>query len=248
MRPTDKPEFVKLLNLCYSTLLKPLPPFESIDLWLTVLEPYSIEQVRGALSAHMRESKFPPMPADVVQRLPRESDGRPDANEAWAIALRSRDERDTVVWTQECAEAFSVATSVLDGSDEVGARMAFKAAYERIVERNRANSAPVQWLTSLGYDPELRERAVADAVRAGRLALSHAQAIVPALAAPDEPFDAAVAESNLARLRAMVGGIPSARERLAQKMAENAKVLRENLETAKRASARRVAEYEGATA
>ena len=38
MRPSDQSEFVKLLNLCYSTLLRPLPTFEAIDLWQTILE------------------------------------------------------------------------------------------------------------------------------------------------------------------------------------------------------------------
>ena len=248
MRPADKPEFVKLLNLCYSTLLKPLPPFESIDLWLTVLEPYSIEQVRGALSMHMRESKFPPMPADVVQRLPRESDGRPDANEAWAIALRSRDERDTVVWTHECAEAFAVATPVLEGGDEVGARMAFKAAYERLVEQHRADGTPAQWVKSLGHDPDLREAVLTEAVRAGRLQLADVRAVAPQLAAPEERFDPGVAEAGLARLRALVGGIPSTREKLDRIRAAHTEADREATVDAKLRAAARVAEYQAAHA
>lgn len=244
MKPTDKSEFVKLLNLCYSTLLKPLPPFESIDLWLTILEPYSVEQVRMALSQHMRESKFPPVPADVVTRLPRESDSRPDANEAWAIALRSRDERDTVVWTQECAEAFAIALSVLDGGDEVGARMAFKAAYERLCEASRAAHKPAQWLKSLGHDPALREAALVDALRAGRLLLDDVKSVVPALAAPESSIDPLQAEHSLKRLREMVGGIPSAAQKLAQARERMDQVQREALAAAKHAAARSVAEYE----
>lgn len=244
MRPSDKPEFVKLLNLCYSTLLKPLPPFEAIDLWLTILEPYSIDQVRMALSQHMRESKFPPVPADVVTRLPRESDGRPDANEAWAIALRSRDERDTVVWTQECAEAFAIALPVLDGGDEIGARMAFKAAYERLCETARAAVKPAQWVKSLGHDPALREAAITEAVRGGRLSIADARVVLPALAAPEEIGDPAKAEANLARLRQLVGGIPSAAEKLARTQQERERVQREATEQAKARAAQLVAEYE----
>lgn len=248
MQNADKPEFVKTLNLCYATLLKPLPPVESLSLWFTILEPYSIEKVRTALSQHMRESKFPPVPADVVTRLPKESDGRPDANEAWAIALRSRDERDTVVWTQECAEAFSIASAVLDGGDEVGARMAFKAAYERLIEKSRAAGAKPQWLMSLGHDPALREAAAGDAVRAGRLSIEHARAAVPALAAPQSMDDPRKAEEGLARLRAMVGGIPSTAEKIARAREQQEAMQREILAIAKQATARRVAEYQSSHA
>lgn len=244
MKPTDKAEFVQLLNLCYATLLKPLPPVEGLQLWLTVLEPYSIEQVRAALSQHMRESKFPPVPADVVSRMPKESDGRPDANEAWAIALRSRDERDTVVWTQECAESFAIARAVLEGGDEVGARMAFKAAYERLVETSRAAGKPAQWIKSLGHDPALREAALADAVRAGRLLLADVQSVVPALAAPEVVEDPAKYAQSLARLREMVGSIPSTTEKLARARETFAREQREALATAKRVAAQTVTDYE----
>ncbi|MFM0263301.1 hypothetical protein [Paraburkholderia sediminicola] len=213
MQHTDKAEFVQLLNLCYATLLKPLPPVEGLQLWLTVLEPYSIEQVRAALSQHMRESKFPPVPADVVTRMPKQSDDRPDANEAWAIALRGRDERDTVVWTQECAEAFSIAASVLD-DDETGARMAFKAAYERLVERARADGRPVQWIASLGHDAAQREVVVIEAVRVGRLQLEHAKAFVPALSAPDSAYDPNIAQQNLARMREITAAASKPGEQL----------------------------------
>jgi hypothetical protein len=248
MKNSDRAEFANLLNLCYSATLRPLPDVDVLELWMTILEPYSIEQVRAALSAHMRESKFPPVPADVVQRMPKANDDRPDANEAWAISLRSRDERDTVVWTQECAEAFAICSSVLEGGDEVGARMAFKAAYERIVERSRAAGKPVQWIKSLGHDPDLREAAIIDAVRAGRLQLADARTVLPALAAPEDGYDSAKAEENLARLRQMVGSIPSAAEKLARASAQQAEIARIALATAKQQAAQRVAAYEASHA
>lgn len=244
MRPNDKAEFVKLLNLCYSTLLKPLPPFEAIDLWLRVLEPYSLEQVSAALSAHMRESKFPPVPADVVTRMPKAIDDRPAADEAWAIAIRSADERETVVWTQEIAEAWAIASPVFDG-DEIGARMAFKAAYARIVERNRgANLAP-QWVVSQGFDAQRRVEVVEQAVRAERLQLSHAKAAVPLLTGESEPSSGVDVEANLARLKAMVAEIGSARDRAASEKSARIRVDAENIAEAKRETARRVAQYEG---
>ena len=244
MQTADKPEFVQLLNLCYSTLLKPLPPVESLTLWLTILEPYSIDQVRAALSQHMRESKFPPVPADVVTRMPKQSDDRPDVNEAWAIALRGRDERETVVWTQECAEAFSICSPVLEGGDEVGARMAFKAAYERLAEAARSSGLKIEWIMSLGHDPALREMAVTDAVRTGRLPIAQARVAVPTLAATETSCDPQTVEQNLSRLRALTSTIPNTTEKLARIRATESHAGREFTEQAKQATAQRVAAYE----
>jgi hypothetical protein len=177
--------------------------------------------------------------------MPKATDDRPDANEAWAISLRSRDERDTVVWTQECAEAFAIASSVLEGGDEVGARMAFKAAYERLVEASRAAARPVQWIKSIGHDPTLREAPITEAVRAGRLQLADARTVLPMLAAPDDGYDSAKALANFAELRRMVGSIPSAADKLAKAAELQSAVAREALDAAKRRMAQRVAEHEG---
>lgn len=251
MRPSDQPEFVKLLNLCYSTLLRPLPTFEAIDLWQTILEPYSIEQVRIALSAHMRESKFPPMPADVVSRMPKASDTRPEVDEAWAIAIRAADESETVVWTTEIAEAWHVAQPVFHG-DEIGARMAFKAAYARIVERNRGVNAAPQWVVSQGHDSARRTEVLAQAVREGRLQLANAQAAVPLLAGPggkeDEPTPDATAVANLQRIKELMKGWESAQDRAAANRERRAREAAEQVAEAKRETARRVADYQGARA
>lgn len=251
MRPSDQPEFVQLLNLCYSTLLRPLPTFEAIDLWQTILEPYSIEQVRMALSAHMRESKFPPMPADVVARMPKASDMRPEVDEAWAIAIRAADERETVVWTTEIAEAWHVAAPVFHG-DEIGARMAFKAAYARIVERNRGLNASPVWVVSQGHDSARRKEVLARAVREGRLQLANAQAAVPLLAGPGgkeaEPTPDAAAVANLQRIKDMLrAGTTSADHRQAERE-RRAREAADQVAEVKRETARRVAAYQGARA
>lgn len=244
MQTADKAEFVKLLNLCYATLQKPLPPVEGLNLWMTILEPYSIDQVRAALSQHMRESKFPPVPADVVTRLPKETDGFPDANEAWAIALRSSDEAETVVWTREMAEAFSTASIVLEGGDEVGARMAFKAAYERLLEAARRDGRKAVWVKSLGYDPVRREVALTEAVQSGRLAIEQVAVVVPALAAPAEDYDPDVAKMNLERLREIVDAGQAAHAQRERQRALERQASHEAVQAQKRDMSERVAEYE----
>lgn len=248
MQPDDFENFSRVLDATYSLHSKSLTA-DARALFFAALGKYSLADVRKAFSAHIADpqrGQYPPKPADLIAQLVGDSakDGRPDANEAWAIALRSRDERDTVVWTQECAEAFAVASAVLEGGDEVGARMAFKAAYERLTEKARAEGRKAQWVMSLGHDPALREAAAADAVREGRLSIEHARAAVPALAAPDSPANPEIAQEQLARLHSLVGSIPSAREKLVQAIFENSRILRENLEMAKLRAAQRVADYQ----
>ncbi|MGN8062781.1 hypothetical protein ACTJK4_14075 [Ralstonia sp. 22111] len=239
---------MKLLNLCYSTLLRPLPTFEAIDLWQTILAPYSIEQVRAALSAHMRESKFPPVPADVVSRMPKPSNGRPEVDEAWAIAIRAADESETVVWTTEIAEAWAVAQPVFHG-DEIGARMAFKAAYARITERNRGLNTAPQWVVSQGHDSARRKEVLAQAVREGRLQLEHAKAAVPLLAGPggekDEPTPDAKAVENLARIREMLKAGSTAVDRLQAERERRARETAQRFVEMKRDIDQRVAAYQG---
>ncbi|WP_431068183.1 hypothetical protein [Ralstonia holmesii] len=251
MRPSDQSEFVKLLNLCYSTLLRPLPTFEAIDLWQTILEPYSIEQVRVALSAHMRESKFPPMPADVVARMPKASDVRPEVDEAWAIAIRAADESETVVWTTEIAEAWHVAQPVFHG-DEIGARMAFKAAYARIVERNRGVNAAPEWVVSQGHDSGRRKEVLAQAVREGRLQLEQAKSAVPLLAGPggkeDEPTADAKAVENLQRIKDMLKAGSASADRRQAERERRARETADQMAEVKRETARQVEEHTGGSA
>jgi hypothetical protein len=207
MTPANKPEFLAVLSRTFRTLRQPVPEPEILNVWWTKLEPHPLEAVAQAFSKHLDVSEFAPTPAAILKHLPKESDGHPDANEAWAISLRGRDERETVVWTQECAQAFGVASPVLEEGDETGARMAFKAAYERLVEKARGEGRKAQWIKSLGHDPDLREAALVDAVRAGRLQIEEVRPLVPALQGPRNSYDEGIAQQNLARLRQLTASI-----------------------------------------
>lgn len=200
MKPADRAVFVKTLNLAYAALLKPLPPLDVLQLWETLLEPYTIDQVTHALSQHMRESKFPPVPADVISRINARIDTRPGADEAWTIAVRAMDERETVVMNNEIAEALSGARDVFETGDEVGARMAFREIYNRVVARARADGVAVAWWPSLGTNRDLRREAIQKAVADGRLS-EHAPVVRESLAAPIDPVAllAAPAQSEAAR-------------------------------------------------
>ncbi|MFJ3114912.1 hypothetical protein ACIPI6_00135 [Pseudomonas protegens] len=93
------------------------------------------------------------------------ADGRPGKDEAWSIALTASDEVETVVMTSEVQQAMTAAAPILRLGDKVGARMAFMDAYTRLVTAARAESAPVCWSVSLGFDPGRRVLAIESAVR-----------------------------------------------------------------------------------
>lgn len=131
-------------------------------------------QVLGALTRCRRELKGRLTLADVIARL---DDGRPGVEEAWAMIPKS--ERDTVVWTDEMARAMGVAHSLLSNGDSIGARMAFKEAYQRELTQARDNGIPVNWVPSLGYDQHGREGPIRDAVERGRIAPDRAVMFLP---------------------------------------------------------------------
>ncbi|WP_432778177.1 hypothetical protein QZL74_14455 [Burkholderia gladioli pv. alliicola] len=241
MNDHDKREFMAELNLAFEAARQPLPSPQVLRLFFDRLMPYPLPMVVNAIHRHIDTSEFAPTPASILKHLPKASDGRPGPDEAWAIAIRSADERETVVWTQEIAEAWTIARPVFDG-DEIGGRMAFKDAYTRICERNRQLGVAPQWTVSQGFDAEKRVAVIAQAVQAGRLALPQAKAAVPLLAGESDPAPTVDVEANLARLKQLVAGIGSAR---AHSSAEKSALAREaaaGLAEAKRAAVDRVSE------
>lgn len=142
--------------------------------FFNALQEYPLHEVEAGLHAHSRDperGRFLPMPADIIAQIKGivANDGRPGAEEAWAVSLRSCDEALTVVWTAEMAEAFGMCRAVLDVGDEIGARMAFKETYTRLVTAAREARRPPVWTASLGFDHDGREAALLPHVQAGRL-------------------------------------------------------------------------------
>lgn len=176
MHSSDIAPFTDMLDAVCSALSR--GTYKASDantaLYFRALQRYPLEVVRAAFDAHVSDparGRFVPVPADLIAQIDamQSDDGRLGAEEAWALALRSQDEQATIVWTTEVAEAFKAARPTLDGGDKVGARMAFKEAYSRIVRVARAEQSPVQWQPSLGYDPKLRHQALAEGIAAGLL-------------------------------------------------------------------------------
>lgn len=173
MQKSDFNAFHAILSDCLSVWSGP-PNATIAAIWFRSLSEYSLKTLSAAFSSHMRDpanGKFEPKPGHIVEQIERlaKLDGRPGPEEAWAISLAARSEDDTVVWTNECVQAWFAAKPVMDMGDEVGARMAFRETYARLVAEARARLEPVSWEVSEGFDKDRRRAAVSEAIEAGRI-------------------------------------------------------------------------------
>lgn len=147
------------------------------------LESYPVREIEAALARCRAELTGRLTLAAILERIP-SAQQHLAPNEAWALALASMDEAETVVWTDEIAEALGAASPILQGGDKVGARMAFLSAYERAVTIAKSEGRRPRWTPSLGTDPQRRKMVLDEAVADGRLPAPRAEALLPP---PDKP-------------------------------------------------------------
>lgn len=98
-----------------------------------------------------------------------------------------QDEAASCVWTDEMARAWGVARHLLREGDRVGARMAFRDAYNRLVAEARDQGMAPNWTPSLGHDKAGRAEVLEDAVSKGRLTYQHASELAPELLERQQP-------------------------------------------------------------
>lgn len=175
-------DFFQMLDDACDAIGKPRKTDSAKMLFIEVAGGYGIENLKGALMAHLRDperGRFVPTPADLIEKIQKalEKDGRPTADEAFAIAVQMDDEYTTVVTNDEISQAWAVAREIMP--DRTGARMAFRSAYERLVSQSRSANKPVQWFASLGHDTQGREAALMQAAQQGRLPMNQVKALLP---------------------------------------------------------------------
>lgn len=130
--------------------------------------------VLSALARCRMERHGPLKVADILARI---DDGRPDADEAWRMMPKS--ELASVVWTDEMAQAWGVASPLLDAGDISGARTIFQGLYDKAVLEARIRRDPVRWTPSLGSDIGGRESVLLDAMKKKRLSPGHVAVLLP---------------------------------------------------------------------
>ncbi|SEN66259.1 hypothetical protein [Halomonas caseinilytica] len=183
--PLTRQEAEDLLDQLYATAevlgneIKPA----AASLMIRDLRDYDRPEIEQALARCRSEITGRLTLAAILERMP-SANAFLSPNEAWALALASMDEAETVVWTEEIAQALGVASPILAEGDKVGARMAFLSAYERAVDQAKAVGRRPEWKPSLGHDPQRRETVLQEAVEDGKLPAPRAEALLPP---PDKP-------------------------------------------------------------
>jgi hypothetical protein len=138
------------------------------------LSNFSEAVILAALARCRMELQGPLKASDILARI---DDGRPDADEAWA--MMPKDESASVVWTDEMAQAWGIALPLLVAGDAAGARTAFRDVYAKAVREARIRREPAHWAPSLGSDAAGRESVLLDAVRKRRLSAAHVEQLLP---------------------------------------------------------------------
>ena len=136
---------------------------------------FSETVVLDALARCRMELQEPLKMADILERI---DDGRPGVDDAWSMMPKT--ELESVVWTDEMAQAWGIASPLLNNGDITGARNAFHDAYGKAVLRARIKRTPARWMPSLGNDVASRESVLLDAVRQRRLTAVHVAQLLPA--------------------------------------------------------------------
>ena len=174
-----------------------MSPMEEILQAITVVCELTATEMSGMAKAAMAEELLPYPLADVLaalRRCRRELTGRLtlaavlsrmdtgliSADEAFGLLVDSwKNESLTLVIPEIAMQAMGMgAQGLLNAGDKVGARMAFKEAYNRLAGSLKTGEKP-QWFVSAGTDKQQMTQAIMQAVEQGRLTKSHANALLP---------------------------------------------------------------------
>ncbi|VVE07083.1 hypothetical protein [Pandoraea terrigena] len=184
MQAADAVEFARALGAAHVLVRVALPTPEITMAWFGKLSRWPLVDVVRALDKHGDISRYAPVPADIIALLPSLEAKRLAADEAWPIALASNDEAATVWLTDEILSAFDAARDLVADGDEIAGRMAFKAAYTRITEANRAAGAAPNVIRSPGTDRTTDAAADQRAIALGFITAAQVERQYPALSGP----------------------------------------------------------------
>lgn len=168
MQPNELDEIIGALSVTAEITGTQLSPGAMMVIAEKLSRKGTLGQVLSALDRCQEELTGRLSLAAIIERI-HSSDGILGAEEAWA--LMSNGEDVTVVITQEMAEAMKDAHHLLKEHDRIGARMAFKEAYTRLIHDAREENSKPHWFASIGHDKAGRAAPIAEAIRQGRLQL-----------------------------------------------------------------------------
>ncbi len=159
---THQYRLVKKINATLSVYDK-FAESDALQVWVDALSAYPIEEIDAALSMHCKASKFAPRPADIIEIINRKHAGLwKSSDEAWAVARQLSDQCASVITTDVIMEALDGLYDLLE-DDPIAARMAFKSAYERIMQAGKISGRVPKIQFSPGFDATQRLEAANEA-------------------------------------------------------------------------------------
>ena len=159
---TQQYRLVKKINAILSVYEKFAEP-DALQVWVDALSAYPIEEIEAALSMHGKASKFAPRPADIIEIINRKHAGLwKTADEAWAVGRQMGNQRLSLMVTDVIFDAMDGLYELLE-DDPIAARMAFKSAYERIMQEGKVSGRVPKVHFSPGHDAVQRLEAANEA-------------------------------------------------------------------------------------
>jgi hypothetical protein len=165
-------QFFELLDAVSEQCGKPKKSMAAKALMMDVLAEHAFENIKGAIHAHLRDPEcgmFDVTTAHIQSQIKRaqEQDGRPCADEAWAIAIQLDDEQKTVITNDDINKAWGFVCEIMP--DQTAARMAFRKHYNRVCDDARTRSETPNWFPSVGLDSYSRDHVLKDGIKRGLL-------------------------------------------------------------------------------
>jgi hypothetical protein len=146
MNTKDKTKFAKVLGDTLGIYNK-TPSADIVELWWRLFDGVPLEEFTQAADAWLRESRFAPTPAELLDRCPTTNLGHPDPETAWNMAPKS--ESETAWVTQEILCALAACQNSLDRGDYIGARVAFVETYKQQLQAARTERRGAKpWLST----------------------------------------------------------------------------------------------------
>lgn len=166
MLSSDKKRFLEIINSSAIIFSKKIDE-GFIKIYWEQLEEFEINEVEKAFKLVARYCKFFPTIAEIIEHIPNaNAHEHVGADEAWVIAKQAMNANNSVCATDEILQAMDIAQQVYNYRDENPARMAFREAYNRIVQNSTAKP---RWFMSIGEDKSQAESVALKAVQLGRL-------------------------------------------------------------------------------
>jgi hypothetical protein len=170
MNSNDKKNIFNRLALANEQVGRPAPSVAAMESFCQMFDGYACQAILAAIDAAVMSADFitPRAIKEQLDKMQKQSDGHPEPNEAWAVAVKLADESETTEYTDLIMLCWS-GVSELYRSDDVGARMAFLEMYKREVGILRCRGERAVWRMSFGYDPARRDTGTQQARQLGRI-------------------------------------------------------------------------------